>query len=296
MTADKQDKYSVLIVDDEEMMRETVRDFLELHDDFNYLIVEAKDGADAIHKANSQKFDLVITDLNMPHKNGKELITELRVFPKELRPKKFMVISGSVEKDVMKEGRSGISILKKPFDMEKFHKYVEISLLGKKNVSAKASPSVNVEYLNPFIDATLEVLDVMASVKSEKDFIFIKEDNEVLGDITGLIPIKGEGHMGSFAISFSESTFLAIVSNMLGEEYTEINDENKDGVAEICNQIYGNAKATLSSMGYSLDLTTPKIIMGGSEELNHLVKGTVLAVYFNTDFGKFVVEAIIQET
>jgi two-component system chemotaxis response regulator CheY len=43
-----------------------------------YEVVEAEDGKDALTKLTAQKFDLIITDLNMPNMDGFELIENVR--------------------------------------------------------------------------------------------------------------------------------------------------------------------------------------------------------------------------
>ena len=46
-----------------------------------YTVTEAGDGAEGIRKANAGKFDLIITDLNMPVMDGLTMIEELRKIP-----------------------------------------------------------------------------------------------------------------------------------------------------------------------------------------------------------------------
>ena len=47
-----------------------------------YEIIEAKDGQDAIDKLNSNRVDMLLTDLNMPRMDGIELIRQARANPK----------------------------------------------------------------------------------------------------------------------------------------------------------------------------------------------------------------------
>ncbi len=66
----------ILIVDDSTMLRDMLSYALT---EGGYTdITEAVDGVDGINKANATTFDLVITDINMPNKNGFELIEALR--------------------------------------------------------------------------------------------------------------------------------------------------------------------------------------------------------------------------
>jgi len=66
---------TILIVDDDDMIRELVAYILQMS---QYAVVEATDGQDALHKLNYSNIDLIITDLRMPIMDGLELIQSLR--------------------------------------------------------------------------------------------------------------------------------------------------------------------------------------------------------------------------
>lgn len=64
-----------LIVDDSKSMRSVVRMTLT---DVGYEVTEACDGNEALSLAKKHKYDVVITDVDMPGKDGLTLIKELR--------------------------------------------------------------------------------------------------------------------------------------------------------------------------------------------------------------------------
>ncbi len=68
---------TILIIDDEEMIRDLVRDILEMQ---GYTIISAKDGIEGIelYKANLAAVDCIILDLSMPRLGGKETYIRLR--------------------------------------------------------------------------------------------------------------------------------------------------------------------------------------------------------------------------
>ena len=66
---------SILVIDDDELIRDTLRDVLE---EAGYRVVEARDGADGVRKYKANPCDLVITDMIMPEKEGVETIMELK--------------------------------------------------------------------------------------------------------------------------------------------------------------------------------------------------------------------------
>ena len=65
-----------LIVDDSPLAREIIRDFLEADGSFS-IIGEAQDGEEGINKILSLNPDLVTLDIEMPKKNGFEVIQEV---------------------------------------------------------------------------------------------------------------------------------------------------------------------------------------------------------------------------
>ena len=65
----------VLVVDDDFTMRRTLRQILERD---GYQVEVARNGSEAIRLYREAPFDLVITDIIMPEKDGLELIFELR--------------------------------------------------------------------------------------------------------------------------------------------------------------------------------------------------------------------------
>lgn len=69
-------KHKILVVDDEVGMRDVIKDLLT---DEGYEVVEAEDGKDALDKilASEEPFHLLVTDLDMPRLNGRQLMERL---------------------------------------------------------------------------------------------------------------------------------------------------------------------------------------------------------------------------
>lgn len=67
---------SALVVEDSPTMRQLIVFALRRIKDLN--IVEANDGVDALRKMTTTKFDIVLTDINMPIMDGLKLVKRLR--------------------------------------------------------------------------------------------------------------------------------------------------------------------------------------------------------------------------
>ncbi len=69
-------EYSCLIVEDSPMMRQLL--VFAMSRLKNVTIYEADDGVDALKKLASGRFDLIITDINMPIMDGLKLVKRIR--------------------------------------------------------------------------------------------------------------------------------------------------------------------------------------------------------------------------
>ena len=71
----KKFKAHILIVDDDDRIRELVKQYLI---DNKYLVTTAKDAFEAKNKINIIQFDMIILDIMMPNKSGLELTQEIK--------------------------------------------------------------------------------------------------------------------------------------------------------------------------------------------------------------------------
>jgi chemotaxis protein CheX len=153
---------------------------------------------------------------------------------------------------------------------------------------------MDAKFINPFINATLNVLGTMASTKAEAGKPYLKKDHVASGDVSGVIGLIGKVK-GTVSVSFTEKSILAIVSNMLGEEMKELNEEIKDAVGEITNMISGQARQELEDLGRSLQAAIPSVIMGKDHTITHVTSYPVMAVPFSTSNGQFTIEVCFEQ-
>ena len=72
----------VVIADDHTIVREGLKEILSAAGDFE-VVAEAVDGHQAIERARTMAFDVLVLDMSMPGKSGMELIKQLKTeFPK----------------------------------------------------------------------------------------------------------------------------------------------------------------------------------------------------------------------
>jgi len=120
---EKSDRISILIVDDEEVIREFLSEVLS--DDYDVSLAE--DGDVAIKKISEHPFDLIITDLKMPRVSGDEVVK----FARETRPDvPVIIVSGystlyAVSQSV---NHGACAFLSKPFSIAELTRTIDQSL------------------------------------------------------------------------------------------------------------------------------------------------------------------------
>ena len=83
----------VLVVDDSSTMRQLIKMMLMKCGKFD--LSEAVDGVDAFEKIGMQRFDLVLTDINMPNMTGLDLVKKVREAHGSALPMVIITTKGS---------------------------------------------------------------------------------------------------------------------------------------------------------------------------------------------------------
>lgn len=105
---------SVLVAEDEAMIAAMWKEALGQH---NWSVVLAKNGVEAIEILENQNFDLLITDLRMPEKDGYAIINHIEQHKLGLP---IVVCSGYIENETELAKTNSIKrLLKKPVDIAK---------------------------------------------------------------------------------------------------------------------------------------------------------------------------------
>ena len=131
----------ILVVDDKEMMRDSVSTTLSRK---GHVVAAAANGKAALDKIGKRRFDAVITDLQMPEMDGLELLAEIRALDEQL-PVVFMTAYGTVETAVAAMKHGAYDYITKPFSGDELliavERAMEHARLVKENQILRASTS-----------------------------------------------------------------------------------------------------------------------------------------------------------
>ena len=152
---------------------------------------------------------------------------------------------------------------------------------------------MDVKLINPFINATINVLETMAFVTVEAGKPYVKTDNVAVGDVSGVLGLTGIAN-GTIAVTFEEKCILTVVSNMFGETMTELNHEIADAVGELTNMISGQARRELEQIGKVFKAAIPSVVTGRNHSIIHYSDGPKIAIPFITEGGEFTIEVCFE--
>lgn len=152
--------------------------------------------------------------------------------------------------------------------------------------------NIDVHFFKPFVDGTIQMLEIQCSCPSKYLSPYLKDKNSKQAGIAiaGMVGIWTNRYKGIICLCFPEETFLKIISQMLGEEYKVIDDENRDGAGEMMNIVFGLAKRVLNEQGHCFEKALPGVITGKDLVVSHSPDAPVFVLPFETPHGNFQLE------
>lgn len=127
----------ILLVEDEESIRDTVKLNLELE---GYEVVTAGHGRDALRYAHEQHFDLMVLDVMLPEIDGFQICEQVRLTNREV-PIIFLTAKDSAQDRVAGLKRGGDDYLTKPFVLEELLLRVQ-KLIARTSKAPEVSPEL----------------------------------------------------------------------------------------------------------------------------------------------------------
>jgi two-component system, NtrC family, response regulator AtoC len=160
----KQDKYTVLVVDDELSIRNALKRII---DKLGYNTILADSGESALKKVRTDNPDIVYLDLRLPGMNGLEALERIKAFDQDIVV--FLISAYGTFKDVVEAIRVGaFDYIQKPFANEA----INISLLKAAEAIRTRKEVRRLRYKNDFNEKKLYLA---ASPEMCKLFDFTKE-------------------------------------------------------------------------------------------------------------------------
>src|ERR1700721_1347681 len=213
---------SVLIVDDEAEIRESLQTLLEME---GYEVATAGTGEDGLAQMAEQPCDLILLDLTLPGRNGMEILSEIRA--QEARLPVIMITDyGTVENAVRAMQSGAANFVQKPWDNEKLLADVRAAVgwrrAEEENVQLKRAlkQRYNFENIVGKSEPMLKIFDLVAQVANSRSTVLLQGESgtgkEIIAKALHLnsprhYPSFVPGNTGSMPTNLLESTLFGHV-------------------------------------------------------------------------------------
>ncbi len=128
--------------------------------------------------------------------------------------------------------------------------------------------SVNVKYINPFIEAAQSVLKDMCKEDLKIGKVYLKASPYATAEVVVVIGITGD-IKGQVIFSISKNVACNIASKMMGGmEVKELDELSKSAIQELSNMIAGTATTVFYNRGITLDITPPSLLIGNEIKIS----------------------------
>ncbi len=157
----------------------------------------------------------------------------------------------------------------------------------------KGGSAMNVNFLNPFIDAAVEVLKAEVGLPVQRGSLDLQKSSLTSEDITVLLHLVGRVY-GVVLYSLPFDLALKLVSTMMGQEFSAFDSLAQSGVAELGNVITGRATIRLSQAGYQTNISPPSLIIGKGVQISTLDFSRI-TVPLETGIGTITIHLALRE-
>lgn len=127
---------------------------------------------------------------------------------------------------------------------------------------------MNVEYINPFIEASQTVLRQIAGIEAKLGKVFLKDSPFRSDNIMVIVGLTGKIR-GQAIFTMNKATALSIASSMMGGmPVVELDEISKSAISELTNMILGNTATILYNKGVGVEITPPSFLMGENMQIS----------------------------
>jgi chemotaxis protein CheX len=143
---------------------------------------------------------------------------------------------------------------------------------------------MRIEYINPFVEATFEVLsEILKEGNLRRGELFLKRSPTPNYGVSIIIGLTGPAS-GRVLLDMPPNTAKKLISAISGDEVKDLNDIGKSALGEIANMIVGNAITKLYKKGFTFALTPPTVITGNDYTIDTpQIETLVVPVIFGED-------------
>jgi len=150
---------------------------------------------------------------------------------------------------------------------------------------------MNVQYINPFIEAVKVVFTTMLEIDVTVGQPFV---SQVLPryDVSGIIGMSGDV-IGSIVLSFPAPVAEVVIGKFAGSACPVESADFADALGELVNMISGAAKAKFE--GKKVSISTPSVVVGPGHTIARSSRDVCVSLPCKAYCGEFSIDVAIRE-
>lgn len=148
------------------------------------------------------------------------------------------------------------------------------------------------EFINPFVDAGMNVLESLISSRPEAGQLAVRSATFTTQQVSIVIGVTGAVE-GQVVYGMSLVTATKIAAAMSSMPAMTFDDMSASAIAELGNMISGHATTLLSDAGCESQITPPTLVRGTDVAVSTSTPALVVPLY--THFGKMEINVALEE-
>ena len=288
-------KKKICIVDDDEGVHEFLSEYIRSISK-DVVVTHAFNGHEGLVKLDGLKFDLLITDLNMPHMKGGNMLKHVLRLNKKYVPDHILVFSGLINPSEMEPSKiKNLTYMSKPFDENEFNEYLKRTIRLKSDY--RFDDVTDEKYLSPFIEGIKEV----SRLSFDLDVNFVRATTVSIAsktsyDLASNGSFLGENFHASFILGMSKETFFSYLKSGKNLDISSISEKSVSHFNSLFKQIIEYSQRKLKDMGESVSYTMSEAVFGEKVQLVNFFKGRSFMLEFESKGRPFYLEVVLKKS
>ena len=156
---------------------------------------------------------------------------------------------------------------------------------------------VDAEFLNIVITSSVLVFNDLCNVAVKLKSSTKRQMNGpslLQVDVASFIALSSQSIRGTIGLCFPEKTFLYLLNQATGLEFSKVTMELAMGAGEFMYQIFETARPNLIERGYEIDRAVPSLVADSNLSVPHVMPDPGFSVLFDSPGGPFQFEIGIK--
>ncbi|MGL4394784.1 MAG: chemotaxis protein CheX [Brevinema sp.] len=141
-----------------------------------------------------------------------------------------------------------------------------------------------VNYINPFVEATFEVMSEILHSPVKRGQLHLKKVGQNMYDLSIIIGVTG-GVAGRIIFGMEEATALKLSEKLNEDTFDKLDDLVCSTVSEISNMITGRAVTKLAKENLAFNFSAPTLIIGDKVSIVDTQGIEALVIPIDTGYG-----------